>query len=144
MLFCQKNSNKEEVCNYFKELKEIMTMLEANCDDNFICSLITEYNQYNKNDSYLDEISKKAGKTCKPLYLYGLYDRIEFEIRCSHDVYDILLLAELIDEEDLLQTPKGKVKVVKESGERRIGISYNLREKHMDFCINLVKKITNM
>lgn len=88
----------------------------------------------NSKDNYLLELKKKVGLIENTLYVFGLKDREEYQIKASsniiEDVKEFLMLngIESIVQEDI--------------GDNRLGISLSLREKNLLQIVNLIKSIT--
>lgn len=131
---------------FHKEIEETLKLLGVEPEAELVERIMEEkqYNSFNKNDEYLYDIVIEAGGANNPIYLYGLINREEFEIRCSEDVFFELISLGIADEKNMkVMTPKGMVGIVIEDGERRLGISHDLRKNHKNFCIELIRKITN-
>jgi len=87
----------------------------------------------NKRDNYVNEIRSLVGFVEKPLYLYGLHDRDEFQIECTDDMIS------QVEHFRIQNFPD--VKVVISSGARRLGISYSLRKSQRHLVVNLINKL---
>lgn len=123
--------------------KTLKKMVKDSDQQDVIDAIVKQYNDFNENDNYLDEIVLQVGPVNHPIYLYGLYDRDTYEIKCSHDVLSILLYLDLVDRMRIM-TPKGFVGIELGGKEKSLGISHDLRKNHRSFCIELIKKITNI
>lgn len=86
----------------------------------------------NRNDQHLQEIQAGVGLVVHALYLYGLQDRDEFQIKAS---------ADLIDKVKEL-APKNII-VFQDIGHNRLAISKTLRENNLTDIIQLIKSIHN-
>ena len=84
----------------------------------------------NRNDHLLEEIQAGVGLVGHALYLYGLQDRDEFQIKASADLID------KVKE----HAPKNCI-VFQDIGHNRLAISRTLREEHREEIIQLIKKV---
>ena len=103
--------------NWLKGIKEIKHKLNIN---NF--------------DFHLQDIREKVGLIDKPLYLYGLIDREEYQLKASPNIYN------LVSQHTNLNN--WNTKMVEDIGSNRLGISKHLREAKRDDIVNLVKEVT--
>ena len=87
----------------------------------------------NRNDHHLEEIQSGVGLVDHALYLYGLRDRDEFQIKASPDLID--KVKELINSSSITAT------VFEDIGHNRLAISSSLRENNSDEIIELIKNI---
>lgn len=96
----------------------------------------------NKNDFHLSEIQTGVG-LCLPasggvehvLYLYGLVDRDDFQIKASPNI--LPKVKEYISQNNITAIIKEDI------GHNRLGISKILRENNLNQIIELIKLITN-
>lgn len=88
----------------------------------------------NPRDLELPEIREKVGLVENPIYLFGLYDREEFSLLVSRDLFE--------DVEEFLLINGYDWKVTEHSGNKRIGISLTLRKNHKDEITALIKELT--
>ena len=88
----------------------------------------------NRNDFLLTDIREKVGLIKKPLYLYGLLDREEYQIKASPNIYNLVSQYTTLN--------NWNIKTVEDVGANRLGISKHLREAKRENVINLIKEIT--
>ena len=87
----------------------------------------------NRNDHHLEEIQAGVGLVDHALYLYGLIDRDEYQIKASPNI--IQKVKELVSNSSINAT------VFEDIGHNRLAISRSLREEHRDEIIQLIKSI---
>ena len=90
----------------------------------------------NENDHHLKEIRSKVGYTYRPLYVFGLIDRDEYQLSTSKNIIDEV-------KEFVLLNFTG-VKVNEGVGTNRLGICLSLRENERKEIVSLIKKITSL
>ena len=88
----------------------------------------------NKNDYLLLKIQEGVGLVDYTLYLYGLRDREEYQIRASKN-----LLPQI---QQHINKNHWKVKIEEDVGTNRIGISKTLRENNLPQIITLLSTLT--
>ena len=89
----------------------------------------------NRNDHHLSEIQSGVGFVDHALYVYGLQDRDEYQIKASADILESV--RNQISELNLTAT------VYEDIGNRRLGLSRTLREENRNEIIELIKNIHN-
>ncbi len=89
----------------------------------------------NRNDKHLQEIQAGVGLVVHALYLYGLRDRDEFQIKASSDLID--KVKEFTNSSSITAT------VFEDIGHNRLAISKTLRENNLTEIIQLIKSIHN-
>ena len=87
----------------------------------------------NRNDYHLEEIQEKVGLTTRQLYLYGLADRDEYQIKASSNILETVRLQ--ISELEIEAT------ISEDIGCNRLAFSRTLREEHREEIIQLIKTI---
>jgi hypothetical protein len=88
----------------------------------------------NTKDFYLSEIRTKVGLINRPVNLYGLKEREEYQITVSPDLEETL--------KDLLPESLKYYKIKSIEGVRRLGLSYNIRKDYRTEIIQLLKSLT--
>lgn len=91
----------------------------------------------NEQDFMLKVIKDKVGLVDSPLYLYGLIDREEYQIKASSDI--ILLVKEYL----LINGIEATV-TEETAGTNRLGVSYGLRENNLKDIVNLIKSTASV
>ena len=81
----------------------------------------------NRNDNHLEEIQSGVGLVVSALYLYGLRDRDEFQIKASADLINLVKK----------HKPENVI-VFEDIGHNRLAISRTLREQHQEEIIQLI------
>ena len=87
----------------------------------------------NRSDHHLEEIQSGVGLVDHALYLYGLRDRDEYQMKVSPNI--IQKVKELINSSSITAT------VFEDIGHNRLAISRTLREEHREEIIQLIKSI---
>lgn len=87
-----------------------------------------------QNDYMLEEIQKQLGMVDKGLYLYGLQDRTEYQIKASENIIDKV--------KDFTDNNNWDVTVIPDTGINRLGISWILRDTRLPEIIDLLKELT--
>jgi hypothetical protein len=89
----------------------------------------------NRSDYRLEEIQTGVGLVDHALYLYGLADREEYQIKASPDIIEIVRtqISEL----------RLEAIVIEDTGHHRLAISRTLRENNLEEIIQLIKSIHN-
>lgn len=135
--------------SFYHEIDEIIKKITPEMNEKEREKIITiattekTYNNFNYKDYYLYDIILEVGEVKFPIYIYGLIDRQEYEIRCTEDILKKLNKLKLANN-NKMKTPKGEVNILIEEDEvKRLGISLDLRKNYRDFCIELIRKITN-
>jgi hypothetical protein len=90
----------------------------------------------NERDDHLKEIRGKVGYTYRPLYVFGLIDREDYQISASRNILDEVKEYMLLHFTD--------VKVIEGIGTNRLGISLSLRETSRKEITSLIKEITSV
>ena len=91
----------------------------------------------NERDFMLKTIRDKVGLVEHSLYLYGLIDREEFQIKASSDIISLVKQYLLINGIE--------AKVTEETaGTNRLGVSYSLRENNLKNIVKLIKSVTSV
>ena len=90
----------------------------------------------NEKDYHLKTIRSKVRYTYRPLYVFGLIDREDYQISASKNIID--------DIKEFALLNLSNVKVIEGIGTNRLGISLSLRENHQKEIVNLIKKITSL
>jgi len=90
----------------------------------------------NEKDYHLKTIRIKVGYTYRPLYVFGLIDRDEYQISASKNIIDEVKEYVLLNFTD--------IKVIEGIGTNRLGISLSLRENERKEIVSLIKKITSL
>ena len=88
----------------------------------------------NQNDYLLTEIQEGLGLVDHVLYLYGLQDREEYQIKVSLNLFNRVSQYTALNNWDVI--------IARDVGTNRIGISRSLRETNLDEIINLLKNLT--
>jgi hypothetical protein len=88
----------------------------------------------NKNDFQLRKIKDKVGLVDIPVYVFGLIDRVEYQLSVSTNLLDQVKEFILLNGLEL--------KITEGIGSNRIGISYSLRKDHLPTVIKLIKQLT--
>jgi hypothetical protein len=89
----------------------------------------------NRNDYHLEEIQSGVGLVVSALYIYGLYDRDEYQIKASPNIFEAV--REQISELQIEAT------LFEDIGHNRLSFSRTLREEHREEIIQLIKSIHN-
>ena len=89
----------------------------------------------NQSDHHLHEIQAKVGLIEKPVYLYGLIDREEYQIKISGNIYNRVSQFTTLNNWDVLLS--------EDTGVNRLGISRTLREEKTQEVIQLIKELTS-
>ena len=89
----------------------------------------------NRHDLYLSDIQEKAGLVSNPIYLYGLIDRDDYQIRVSHNIFNQVSQHVTLN--------NWGVTLEEGTGVNRLGISRSLRENKLTDVIELIKEITS-
>jgi hypothetical protein len=87
----------------------------------------------NRHDFYLKEIQEGSGLVDLSLYLYGLIDRDEYQLRVSPNIFNRISQYVSLNNWD--------VKLYEDKGHNRLGISKALREEKKEEIIQLIKSI---
>ncbi|MHA1911700.1 MAG: hypothetical protein ACTSYA_08410 [Candidatus Kariarchaeaceae archaeon] len=87
----------------------------------------------NKNDFYLSEIQTGAGLVEQALYLYGLVDRDDFQIKASPNI--LPKVKKYISQNNI------EAIIKEDRGHSRLGVSKQLREESPNKIIELIKSI---
>ena len=90
----------------------------------------------NQKDILLKTIKDKIGLVDKPIYIFGLIDRDEYQILASND-----LLEEV---QEFVLTNNLDITVMPSPGCNRIGISQSLRKNNQTEIISLIKTLTTV
>ena len=90
----------------------------------------------NEKDYHLNAIRSKVGFTYRPLYVFGLIDRDDYQISASRNIIEDVKEFTLLNFSD--------IKVIEGVGTNRLGISLSLRENHKKEVIELIKQITSI
>jgi hypothetical protein len=85
----------------------------------------------NEKDNYLLEIKSLVGYVEKPLYVYGLIDRDEYQMVVSEDMLN-----------EINPVIAGYCRIQVGSGVRRLGISFSLRKNERLKVVQLIQKLT--
>jgi len=88
----------------------------------------------NTKDFFLSEIRTKVGLVDKPINLYGLKERDDYQITVSPDLQETIV--------ELLPEALKYYKINTIEGVRRIGLSYNIRKDFRPQIILLIKSLT--
>jgi hypothetical protein len=88
----------------------------------------------NRNDYHLTEIQQGVGLVDHALYLYGLADRDEFQIKASPDILEIV--------KEFTNSSSIDATVFEDTGHNRLAVSRTLRENNLEEIIELIKQIT--
>lgn len=91
----------------------------------------------NEKDYLLKAIRDKVGLVGNPLYLYGLQDREEYQIKASSDIISLV-------KEYLLINGIDAAAAEETAGTKRLGVSYFLRENNLKDIVNLIKSVTEV
>jgi len=88
----------------------------------------------NRGDLLLEEIQSRVGLVDHPIYLYGLSDRAEYQIKASSDILELV-------KSQVLEL--GLEAVVSEDiGHNRLAISKTLRRENLNGVVELIKRTT--
>jgi hypothetical protein len=88
----------------------------------------------NPKDLELPAIREKVGLVDNPIYVFGLFDREEFNLLVSRDLFE--------DVKEFVLINGYEWKVTEHSGHKKIGISLTLRKKHKEEITALIKELT--
>jgi hypothetical protein len=88
----------------------------------------------NPNDYLLPKIQEGLGLVDHVLYLYGLQDREEYQIKASPNLFNRVSQYTTLNNWNVI--------ISHDIGSNRIGISRSLRETKLDGIINLLKNLT--
>jgi len=88
----------------------------------------------NPNDLYLKDIQSELGLVDHVLYLYGLQDREEYQIKASPNLYNLISQYTTLNNWNVI--------ISHDIGSNRIGISRSLRENNLPQIINLLKNLS--
>jgi hypothetical protein len=88
----------------------------------------------NPNDYLLPEIQEGLGLVDNVLYLYGLQDREEYQMKVSSNLFNRVSQHTTLNNWDIT--------IEKDTGTNRIGLSRTLRETKLDEIINLLRNLT--
>lgn len=86
----------------------------------------------NKEDVYLKEIREAVGLCSRSIYVYGLVDRDEYQIKATSDLFPII--------EAFVQRELPDYSVLEEEGNRRLGLSLDIRKNHFGLITKLIKE----
>jgi len=111
------------------EREQIITLSKSWLNGKRAKSLI----RINRNDLYLSDIQEGVGLVDLSLYLYGLIDREDYQIRVSPNIFNRVSQFVLLNKWDATLT--------EDKGYNRIGISKTLRENKQEEIIQLIKSI---
>jgi len=81
---------------------------------------------------YLREIREAVGLISKSIYVYGLVDRDEYQIRATSDLFPTV--------ETFVQRDLPDYSVLEEEGSRRLGLSLDIRTNHFGLITKLIKE----
>ncbi|MCF8356258.1 MAG: hypothetical protein K9H48_17545 [Melioribacteraceae bacterium] len=87
----------------------------------------------NQSDHFLQEIQIKTGLIDYPLYLYGLVDREEYQIKASENIIDQV--------NRFAEENNWELNIVPDTGTNRLGISKSIRANHLDSIVKLIKEV---
>ncbi len=90
----------------------------------------------NEKDIHLKSIRDKVGLVERPVYLFGLLDRKEYQISASQNIIE--------DVREFILLNLSKVEVTQGIGCNRLGISLSLRENNRNDIISLIKQISKV
>ncbi len=90
----------------------------------------------NDKDILLRTIKDKVGLVDKPIYVFGLTDRDEYQLSATSDLFDTV--------QSFLLVKQSTAKVVSSPGCNRLGISLSLRKNNQKEIIELIKQITTV
>jgi len=85
-------------------------------------------------DFHLTELRIKVGLIVNPVYVFGLYDRTDYQISASQNL--INQVKDFIEENKLGWTIHEGI------GTNRIGLAYSIRANEFDQVLSLIKQIT--
>lgn len=88
----------------------------------------------NSKDHQLPLIRSKIGFVDRQIYIYGLIDRDEYQIKASPAIFNLVSQYVSLNNWD--------VTLAKDSGANRLGISYSIRNEKQEQLISLIKEIT--
>lgn len=87
----------------------------------------------NEADQYLKELREAVGLVPKPIYLYGLIDREDFQIKATHDLIPKV--------NSFISKHLRDITAIEEiEGKQRLGISSQLRLNHFGLITKLIKE----
>jgi hypothetical protein len=90
----------------------------------------------NQNDLLLPELKSKTGLIDKQIYVYGLADREEYQLRATTDLFNHISQYVTLNDWNVKLTSEA-------TGIGRLGISKELREKRTNELVKLIHEITN-
>lgn len=88
----------------------------------------------NRKDYFLKELRNSLGSVDEPLYVYGLKDRDEYQMKLSPNIKQRV--------EELLRENNIFIKILEDKGINRMGISYSLRAENLSLIIQIIKDLT--
>ncbi|KUG25933.1 hypothetical protein ASZ90_004238 [hydrocarbon metagenome] len=86
----------------------------------------------NSSDQFLAELREAVGLRSKSIYVYGLADRDEYQIKVSRD---LLPIVEAFQSKHLPE-----YKIIEDDGKERLGISLAIRLNHFGLITKLIKE----
>ncbi|MBL1215802.1 MAG: hypothetical protein HND52_20705 [Ignavibacteriae bacterium] len=90
----------------------------------------------NHNDFQLPELKSKTGLIDKSIYVYGLVDRDEYQLRATTDLFNLISQYVTLNNWDVKLTNEA-------TGIGRLGISRELRENRADELVEMLHSIIN-
>lgn len=145
--YCRYDSNDDPVCDYCygedsdPEAPDDPEVFDCNRTE--IISLATSWLtgkrpkrliKINHHDYRLTEIQEGIGLVDHALYLYGLQDREEYQIKVSPNLFNRVSQYTTLNNWDIT--------IQQDTGTNRIGISRILRVKKLEKVIELLKELT--